>query len=113
MQVLSADSTVETGGGWRVRLKPGRMKATIRFLEIDAPRRLVCRTTVSAGMMTADAAFELEPSGSGEETALSYRLQMGGPVGIVLQAINPNKVDKQLKTGLANIVALAGAQRLS
>ena len=110
LHVLSFEDELQVGGALRVRLKPGRMKATIRFLEVEPRMRLACRTTVSAGMMTADAVFELRPGPAAADTDFSYSLRMNGPVGAVLQAVNPDKVDRQLRTGLANIIAMTSGK---
>ena len=104
--VLANNGGLVDGGTLRVRLKPGRMKATIAFSEVDAPRRLVARTTVANGMMTARAVFELTATDGGAATDVSYTLGMGGPVGVVLQALMPNKVAKEAQVSLDNLAQL-------
>ena len=87
----------------RVRLKPGRMPATVVFRDVIAPRRLACETTVANGMMTAAAVFELVPKDNGVATEVSYTLDMGGPVGFLLRSFAPNKLAKQAKVSLDNL----------
>ena len=106
VKVLSHGEGLVDGGAMRVRLKPGRMKATVTFSEVDAPRRFVCQTSVANGMMTARAVFELTPVDDGAATEVSYTLDMGGPVGVVLRTVNPNKIAKEAQVSLNNLVRL-------
>ena len=109
IEVLALNEGVQLGGSIRVRLKPGRMKATIRFTEVDAPRRLACKTTVANGMMTAHAVFDLTPIDGGTATEVAYTLGMGGPVGVTLQAFNPSKTAKEAGVSLENLARLLRA----
>ncbi len=110
VEVLSIDGGLHDGGSLRARMKP-RLRATIAFTEVERPRRFVCHTNLLAGLLSARAVFELDPSRDGTATDFSYTFRMGGPVGVVIRTFNPQKVIKGPETGLTNLVALVPVSR--
>ena len=106
VEVLTVNGGLRDGGSLRARMKP-RLKATIEFKEVDAPRRFVCLTSLAAGLLAARGVFELQPVEDGTATDLSYTLRAGGPVGVVIRTFNPKKFSKGVEEGLDNLVRLA------